>query len=61
MVKKSLTGIAFIAMSLIIVVVSAFVYDQASQTTTQTIVNVAALTLNNAALGNIEEGETMVW
>jgi len=59
--KKSFAGILFIAMSLGIVVASAFIYDQASQTTTQTIVNVASLTLNNAALGNIEEGETIVY
>lgn len=44
-----------------ILVVSAFVYDQASQTTTQTIVNVASLTLNDADLGDIDEGETMYY
>ncbi len=59
--KKSITGISLIALSLMILAVSAFVYDQASQTTTQTVVNVASLTLNNAALGNTYEGETMLY
>ena len=44
-----------------ILVVSAFVYDQASQTTTQTVVNVASISLGNAALGNINEGETILY
>lgn len=48
-------------MSLMILVVSAFVYDQASQTTTQTVVNVASISLGNAALGNINEGETILY
>jgi hypothetical protein len=59
--KKRIIGLLFLALSLTILVTSAFVYDQASQTTTQTIVNVASLTLTNAALGNIEEGETMLY
>ncbi len=59
--KKSFTGILLIAVSLMIIVTSAFIYDEASQTTTQTIVNVASLTLNNAALGNIDEGETVLY
>lgn len=59
--KRSLTGITLIAMSLMILVVSAFVYDQASQTTTQTVVNVASISLGNAALGNINEGETILY
>ena len=44
-----------------VVLVSAFVYEQASQTTTQTIIEVANLSLNNAVLGNIEEGETILY
>ena len=59
--KRSFTGITLIAMSLMILVVSAFVYDQASQTTTQTVVNVASISLGNAALGNINEGETILY
>jgi hypothetical protein len=59
--KRRIIGLLFIALSFSIVVTSAFIYDQASQTTTQTIVNVASLTLNNAALGSIDEGETIVY
>ena len=44
-----------------VVLVSPFVYEQASQTTTQTIIEVANLSLNNAVLGNIEEGETILY
>ena len=58
--KKAL-GVSFVLLSILIVTVSAFVYQQAQQTTTQTIVNIASLTLNNADLGNIEEGETILY
>lgn len=51
-------GIAFMFLSLLIVTVSAFVYESAQQTVGQTIVNVATLTLKNSALGSLEEGET---
>jgi hypothetical protein len=56
--KKSL-GIALIMMSISIAAVSAFVYETAQHTVTQTIQQIATLTLNNAALGNIEEGQTI--
>ena len=45
-------------LSIIIVFVSAFVYETAQQTVTQTVTNIATLTLKNSALGTIEEGET---
>jgi hypothetical protein len=61
MQRKHLVGLLLILLSVGVVLVSAFVYEQASQTTTQTIVEVASLTLNNAALGNIEEGETILY
>jgi hypothetical protein len=56
--KKRLAGIAFLLLGILIISVSAFVYDQAQQTIGQTVVNVATLTLKNSALGNLEEGET---
>ena len=59
--KKRIIGLMFIALSLTIVVTSAFVYEQASQTTTQTILEIASLTLGDAALGDIEEGETILY
>jgi hypothetical protein len=61
MKKGKIAGLMLISLSFLIILVSAFVYDQASQTTTQTIIDVASLTLSNAALGNIEEGETILY
>jgi Flp pilus assembly protein TadG len=48
----------FILLSLIIVFVSAFIYETAQQTVTQTVQEIANITLKDSALGNIEEGET---
>jgi hypothetical protein len=56
--KRKLTGIAFLLLGILIVSVSAFVYDSAQQTVGQTVTNVATITLKNSALGNLEEGET---
>jgi hypothetical protein len=57
--KKSLIGFALIVMSLAIALVSAFTYETAQLTVTQTVVkDVATLALQNSALGNIEEGAT---
>jgi len=58
---KSLVGVLFLMLSFSIVAVSAFVYEQASQTVTQTIVNVATITLQNSALGSIDEGDTQTY
>ena len=56
--KKKLIGLMFVLMSISVMTVSAFVYESASQTVGQTVVNVATLTLKNSALGSIDEGET---
>ena len=61
MLKKKLVGFAFILMSLTIVAASAYVYETATLTITQTIQNIATLTLQNSALGNIEEGQTIAY
>ena len=60
MIRKGsrLAGIILIALSFSIVGVSAYVYQQASQTVTQTIVEIATITLKNSDLGSINEGET---
>ena len=58
MKTRRLVGSLFILLSLPIVVASAYVYEQVSHTVTQTIQDIATLTLTNSALGNIEEGET---
>jgi len=50
----------FLLMSFTIASVSAFVYESAQQTITQTIREIANITLLSSALGDIEEGETKV-
>ena len=59
--KRRMLGTLLILTSLLIVSVSAFVYEQASNTVTQTIVEVATITLNQGTLGNIEEGQTILY
>lgn len=57
--KSKAISIAFIMVSVVIVAASAYVYETAQNTITQTVQNIATLTLNNSALGNIEEGQTL--
>jgi hypothetical protein len=60
--KKSMSvGILFLMLSMGIIGVSAYVYQSATQTVTQTIKEIATLALNNAALGNINEGQTLTY
>jgi hypothetical protein len=61
MKRRRLSGLLLIVLSFSIVGVSAFVYEQASQTITQTIVDIATLTLKNSALGNLNEGESQTY
>ena len=61
MEKKSLIGVLFLLLSISIPVVSAFVYESAQQSVTQTVVEVATITLKDPALGNIDEGETKTY
>ena len=59
--KRKIVGTAFILLSILIVSVSAFVYESAQQTLGQTVVNIATITLKSSALGNLEEGETKTY
>ena len=59
--KKRVISFAFILMSIVIAVASAYVYETAQHTITQTVQNIATLTLQNSALGNIEEGQTITY
>ncbi|MGQ9679998.1 MAG: hypothetical protein ACUVV4_04450 [Candidatus Bathyarchaeia archaeon] len=59
MAKKSLlTGIMLIVLSLSIVGVTAYVFERATQTIAQNIVEIASITLKNSDLGEINEGQT---
>jgi len=48
-------------MSFTIASVSAYIYEQATQTITQTVIEIATLNLQSSALGNLEEGETKAY
>lgn len=58
---RRISGLLLIMLSLTIVGVSAYVYEQASQTITQTIIDIATITLLNSALGNINEGDNQTY
>lgn len=58
--RKNLVGIILIVMSLLTISVAAFVYEQASNNVTQTIQEIATLSIGAGTLGTIEEGETKV-
>jgi hypothetical protein len=58
-VKRRAIGLSMLIIALLIGVVSAYVYETGTITVTQTIKNIATLTVQNSALGNIEEGQTI--
>lgn len=57
--RSTMIGLLLLLMSFTIASVSAYVYERAQQTITQTIKEIATLTLQNSALGDIEEGQTI--
>ena len=61
MIKKGsrVSGLVLILLSFFVIGVSAYVYQQATMTVTQTIVEVATITVDSSTLGNINEGETI--
>jgi hypothetical protein len=63
MIKKGtrVTGLVFLLLSFFVIGVSAYVYQQATMTVTQTIVEVATITVDNSVLGSINEGETIAY
>lgn len=54
-------GTVLLLLSFSIVSVSAFIYEQNSQTISQTIVDIATLTLSNADLSDLEEAQTLLY
>ena len=59
--KRQAIGFTCILLSVLVVTVSAFIYETATNTATQTIQQIATLTVNQPNLGNIEEGETIIY
>jgi hypothetical protein len=57
--RKRTVGISLLIIALLVGVVSAYVYETGTIAVTQTIKNIATLTVQNSALGNIEEGQTI--
>ena len=57
--KKRAIGISFLLMALLIGVVSAYVYETGNVAVSQTVKNIATLTVQNSALGDIEEGQNI--
>jgi hypothetical protein len=58
LLKKPNVIVAIVLLSVLVFAVSAFVYETAQHTINSTVKNIATLTLQNSALGNIEEGAT---
>lgn len=56
--NTKMTGVLLLLSTLFVTGVSAYVYQQATMTVTQNIVEIATFTVKNSDLGNINEGET---
>ncbi|HIH87839.1 TPA: hypothetical protein HA344_01350 [Candidatus Bathyarchaeota archaeon] len=56
--KARMMGLLFVVLWFSVVTVSAYVFQQSQMTVTQTVKEIATITLQNSALGNINEGET---
>ena len=61
MERKNLLGVLFLLLSFAVVSVSAYVYDSMQQNVTQTIKEIATITLKSSALGPLEEGQTLFY
>jgi hypothetical protein len=58
--KKSL-GVLVLLLSFAVITVSAYIYESMQQNVTQTIKEIATITLKNSALGPLEEGQTLFY
>ena len=63
MIKKSrkYSGLLFLLFGLMVAGVSAYVYQQATLTVTQNIVEIATFTVKNSDLGDINEGQSLTY
>jgi hypothetical protein len=61
MKRKTLIGILFVLMSITITSVSAYVYETAQLTLTQTIKEIATITLRGSSFGVLKEGQTLLY
>ena len=58
---RKASGLLFLLLGFMVTGVSAYVYQQATLSVTQNIVEVATFTLKNSDLGNINEGQTLIY
>ena len=63
MLKKGskISGLLILLVGLMVTGVSAYVYQQATLSVTQNIIEIATLTVKNSDLGDINEGETIIY
>jgi hypothetical protein len=61
MKRTTQVGILLVLMSVLIIMVSAYVYESAQLSATQTIKDIANITLKSPSLGNLEEGQTLLY
>ena len=63
MLKKGskISGLLILLIGLMVTGVSAYVYQQATLSVTQNIIEIATLTVKNSDLGDINEGETIIY
>ena len=58
---SKLSALLFLILGLTVTGVTAYVYQQATLTVTQNIVEIASFTVQNSDLGDINEGQTLVY
>ena len=59
--RKRYVSVSLLLLALTFSMVAAYVYETGNIAATQTIKNIATLTVQNSALGNIEEGPTFAY
>ncbi len=59
--RKRIIGLSLLLLSLLVGAVSAYVYETGTIAVSQTVKNIATITVQNSALGNIEEGQTITY
>jgi hypothetical protein len=61
MIQSKFSALLILFVSVSVIGVSAYVFEQRTQSLTQNIVNVASFTLRNCDLGPLKEGETRTY
>jgi hypothetical protein len=59
--RKRFIGLLLMLLALFVGVASAYVYETGNITVTQTVKNIATITVQNSVLGEIEEGQSIAY